>query len=63
VAGGTCRDRQADAAAADLIASMIDYGEPLSGRAIEERMAGTEHSQKSVRAAVRRLVEAGQVEK
>ncbi len=63
VAGGTRSDRKAGAASADVVASMADYGEPLSGRAIEQRLADTEHPQKSVRAAVRRLVEAGQVEK
>jgi len=63
VAGGTRSDRKAGAASADVVASMADYGGPLSGRAIEERMAGTEHPQKSVRAAVRRLADAGQLVK
>ena len=63
VAGGTRSDRKVNAAAADVLASMADYGEPLSGRAIEERMRSGEHTYKAIRAAVVRLVEAGQVDK
>lgn len=63
IAGGSRRDRKTEVAALDVLDTLSTSAESLSGRGIEERLKNGEHTQKTIRAAVARLVESGQVVK
>jgi len=61
VAGGSRRDRKVDEARDAVIDTMAEYGEPLSGRAIEERLRDAGPGRATIRAALKRAIDGGDV--
>jgi len=61
VAGGSRRDRKVDEAVEAVLDTIRDYGEPLSGRQIEARLRDTGPGRDTVRAALKRAVNDGDV--
>lgn len=58
VAGGSRTDQRVEAALSDVVEVMVGR-EPLSGRAVEELLKGTDHPRTTIRAALKRGVRDG----
>ncbi|WP_353650089.1 AAA family ATPase [Nakamurella sp. A5-74] len=59
--GGNRRDVKAEEAVEDILAVLDESTEPLSGRAIAQRLAGSEHGRSAVRSGIRAGIRRGDI--